>query len=618
MKKISAFLAVLNTAIFSAVLIIFALFVTRYSMSFIVKDTEQLLMEWTLSWGKTLEGQFSERFATIEYMKAHIEDTLTENVMTDEFKLGSYFEDLDAQWIPVIRDQKLLNLYLWLSPEYTGNLQQYSVRNNKLDGEISWEKGLRYTRDEMADPSWSWFTDAEKNGKTITEPYEWEGYDGNLVSLCEAVVVNGKVVGVAGSDMFVTSFEQRLYKETVLKKGYYAIINSSGNFIFHPTAQGKNSGEVLGKGGENLVELIKATGNKNGFVRLNLAGKEQLIGFSTLSNGWHLLAIPDMNEIYAPVRSLVFAIVVFGVLAILLLLSISIVTGRSISTPIKDITHIQTELAAGKLNVSITDKILTRKDELGTLSRATKEMVSNITRIIGTTIESSTVVQSGAREISDASLQLSSGASEQAASMEEVSSSMEEMAANIQQNSENSDATFQIANQTVSSATRGGKMVEQSLDAVRMIAEKISIIDDISEQTNLLALNAAIEAARAGSFGKGFAVVAGEVRKLAELSQNAASEITELATETLNVAETTMDVIQKIVQDIEKTTDMLREISTASKEQAIGADQITTALGQLDSVVQQNASASEELSATAKTLSERVDELNDSVSFFET
>jgi len=616
MKKISTFIALFNSVIFSLVIISFGLISAVNSLSVIEHDTRARLGELTVSWGERIDGKFASQFSYIRFIKAHVEDTLKVDVIGDSRRLDAYFDELDRVWTGVLLQENFLDLYVWFAPEYTGELQQYSIQNMKLDGTISKEKGTHYKRNEMTGPNWAWFTDTEKFGRTTSEPYVWEGFDGKIVSLCEAVKIEGKVVGVAGLDMFVSTFEDDLYKEKVLDKGYYTITSKEGVILFHPDAAGKKIEELFGPGSSALMSEINNSSAKRGSVKFDMNGKDQLVGYKTLANGWHLLAVPDMEEIYGPVRKLITVMIAFAVISIALLIFLSIIIGRSISNPVQTISSIQSSIASGNLNVSIPQKLLSRKDEIGTLSSATRTMVDNIKKIIKVTLESASTVMAGSGEISDTSSQVSDGASTQASSMEEVSSSMEEMTSNIQQNSESAAQTYDIATKTAAEAAAGGQMVEKAVNAVREIAKKITVIDDISYQTNLLALNAAIEAARAGEAGKGFAVVASEVRKLAEHSQSAASEITAISSQTLSAAENALTVMKSIVQNVTVTTEMLQGISSASKEQSIGAEQINIALAQLDTIVQQNAAASEELSATARRLNERAAELNETVTFF--
>ncbi|MEF0865208.1 methyl-accepting chemotaxis protein, partial [Rhizobium sp. BR 318] len=199
---------------------------------------------------------------------------------------------------------------------------------------------------------------------------------------------------------------------------------------------------------------------------------------------------------------------------------------------------------------------------------------------------------------------------------EEASASMEQMAANIKQNADNAAQTEKIARQSAKDAEASGDAVTRAVSAMRTIAEKIGIVQEIARQTDLLALNAAVEAARAGEHGKGFAVVASEVRKLAERSQSAAAEISSMSSDTVKAAAEAGDMLGRLVPDIRKTAELVSEISAACREQDIGAAQINEAIQQLDKVTQQNAGASEEMSATSEELAAQAEELQASIAFF--
>jgi methyl-accepting chemotaxis protein len=275
------------------------------------------------------------------------------------------------------------------------------------------------------------------------------------------------------------------------------------------------------------------------------------------------------------------------------------------------VTQAAQTVAAGDLMVTVRER--SEQDELMRALRAMVHKLSEITNEVKAAADS---VASGAQEMSASAEELSQGASEQASSIEEVSSSMEEMGANIRQNADNSTQTEKIALKAASDAKEGGDAVAKTVDAMKSIASKISIIEEIARQTNLLALNAAIEAARAGEHGKGFAVVASEVRKLAERSQKAAGEITELSKSSVAVAEQAGGLLSRILPDVQKTAGLVQEITGASREQDAGATQISQALQQLDTVIQQNASASEEMASTAEGLSGQAEALQAAIGFF--
>ncbi len=269
------------------------------------------------------------------------------------------------------------------------------------------------------------------------------------------------------------------------------------------------------------------------------------------------------------------------------------------------------QIARGDLTTKV--EVKSKKDILGV---ALSDMAAKLREVVGEVMKAVHQVGSGSQELSASSEQLSQGATEQAAAAEEALSSVEEMGSNIKQNADNAFATEKIATAVADRAAQGGSAVSETVSAMKAIAGKISIIEEIARQTNLLALNAAIEAARAGEHGRGFAVVASEVRKLAERSQTAAGEIGKLSTSSVEVAERAGEMLSQIVPDIQKTAELVQEISAASKEQNIGAGQINQAIQQLDQVTQQNASAAEEMASTSEELASQAEQLQSIINFF--
>jgi methyl-accepting chemotaxis protein len=273
---------------------------------------------------------------------------------------------------------------------------------------------------------------------------------------------------------------------------------------------------------------------------------------------------------------------------------------------------IMNKMAEGDLRIEIA----TRTGDKSSMLVSLKNMTAKISQVVGEVRASAEALSSASEEVSATAQSMSQGASEQAASVEETSASVEQMTASITQNGENAKVTDGMAVQTARQAGEGGEAVEQTVAAMKGIAKKIGIIDDIAYQTNLLALNAAIEAARAGEHGKGFAVVAGEVRKLAERSQVAAQEIGELAGSSVAVAEKAGKLLVEIVPAIRKTSELVQEIAAASQEQSSSVGQINTSMTQLNQITQQNASSSEELAATAEEMSSQAENLQQQMAFF--
>ena len=309
-----------------------------------------------------------------------------------------------------------------------------------------------------------------------------------------------------------------------------------------------------------------------------------------------------------------FSMILGGLsLALLCGLVISISVTRLITIPIRKGVSFAEYMSQGDFTRTLE---IEQRDEIGVLAHSLNDMVVRLSSVVAEVGASSENVASGSEELSATAESLSQASTEQAANVEEVSASMEEMTANIRQNAENAHQTEQIALQSSKQAEEGGEAVTRAVDAMKNIAEKISIIEEIARQTNLLALNAAIEAARAGEHGKGFAVVAAEVRKLAERSGAAAGEIGELSSSTVSVAERAGEMLTQLVPDIKKTAELVQEIAAGSSEQLSGAEQINRAVQQLDQVTQQNASASEEMASTSEELSSQAEQLQQVMSFF--
>jgi methyl-accepting chemotaxis protein len=291
----------------------------------------------------------------------------------------------------------------------------------------------------------------------------------------------------------------------------------------------------------------------------------------------------------------------------------SIYLAQTITRSFQEVVRVTQAFSEGDLALDL--KITTR-DETGQVLGAIRDMQSKLRSVIAQVHEGASALSSASSQLSSSASELSQSTSEQAASAEETTSSLEEINASIAQNADNSRQMEQMSLQAAKDAEESGRAVVESVDAMKSIADKILIIEEIAFQTNLLALNAAIESARAGEHGRGFSVVAAEVRKLAERSQTAAKEIRGLASSTVRVAEKSSGVINQLVPSIRKAADLVHEVAAASNEQALGVAQMNKAMGRVDELTQRNATAAEEVASTSEELASQAESLQHLIAFF--
>ncbi len=467
--------------------------------------------------------------------------------------------------------------------------------------------------------------------KKRTKPSIWEPYEDVfaenkaekflMTSINAPILDNGRYIGIVAIDITLESF-QKLIQEINPYTGSFAYLVSNGGLIAgHPNKDflSKHIQEIYVEDvkNQNIIQQIR-NGESFNYIGVDKNGKENFVTYTPVYVGktntpWSLAISVPVSEIMAKANRNFRISIFIGVIGLIILAVIVSLISRTITTALKKGVIFAQNVAGGDLVATFDIK---QKDEIGDLANALNQMVLKLREIVVSVNISAENINSASHEMSSNAQQMSLGANQQASSAEEVSSSMQEMVSNTQQNNKNAQQTEQIVVKTAEGIKKGSSSSEVSMNAMKKIAEKITIVNDIAFQTNILALNAAVEAARAGEHGKGFAVVANEVRKLAERSKVAADEIDQLSREGVKISEEAGKQLLDIVPEIEKTVKFIQEISLASLKQNSGADQVNSAIQQLNQVTQQNAASSEELATSSEELASQAEQLKQNISYF--
>ncbi len=462
---------------------------------------------------------------------------------------------------------------------------------------------------------------ARSKDETYVNDFAWyvPSFNAAASFIASPIFDGEEMVGVLVFQMPVDEINRRLLVEEGLGKSGEVYLVGSDN-LMRSQSRFSEENTILATKVDTVTANAAIGGKEGAEITPDYRGINVLSAYAPLNIGglkWSILAEIDEEEAFETVVELRYAIMISMAISTAFIILIAVFFVRSVMNQLgadpAEVRALAESVADGDLSLDLSN--VNEKNRVGVYA-AMIDMQEKLIEVVEQIHGNSDQISSAAVQVSDTASSLSEAASEQAASVEQTSASIEEMGASIAQNSENSQITDRIASESANAADEGGEAVASTVQAMKLIAEKISIIQDIAYQTNMLALNAAIEAARAGEHGKGFAVVAAEVRKLAERSQVAASEISTLTVDSVKVAEKAGSLLEKMVPDITRTAELVQEISAASEEQSSGVEQINSAMQQLDKVTQQNAAGSEELAATAEEMQAQSKNLQQVVGFF--
>jgi len=508
----------------------------------------------------------------------------------------------------------------------------------------------------------------------ITEPYVDEATGSMIITISAPVYVNGKIEGLTGIDITIDSLSQVVGEYKLGENGYFSLLTNDNIITSH-----KDKDNILKSVkdvgiSENLVNAVK---EKNNEVLEYTYNNETYMGNSTSIGdiGWKIVSAMPKDEFISDIRELIGIIIFIYILTIIILSVIMFIIIGIVTKPIKKITEITNNLAAGKLDVDIDIK---SNDEIGELAKSigslTMRLKSYIVYIgesvsvldelangnlvmklqndydgefaklknallhvsdtlketIGKIKDSSESINMNAEQVSSGAQALAQGTTEQASAIEELSAEINEIYQTIVNNAEHAEKAGNKSLESSNEVKRGNVQMKEMLSAMDEIRESsskigkiIKVIDDIAFQTNILALNAAVEAARAGTAGKGFAVVADEVRNLAGKSAEAAKQTTALienSISAINIGTTLADEAGRslagIVSKTNETNDLITEIAKASSQQTVSVNQIRSGIEQISSVIQENAATAEASAANSEELSGQSQILNDLVNKF--
>ncbi len=289
---------------------------------------------------------------------------------------------------------------------------------------------------------------------------------------------------------------------------------------------------------------------------------------------------------------------------------------KLVKNPLNEMIDDLSKLSNGNIDIKITDKYTKRNDEIGVLANSINFLSNNFNRMISEIQLNAVALIRTSNELNHILNKLTENSSNQAASIEEITSTMEEISANISLNSQNSQKTEQLSVRTIEAIKEGSKSTTLSNHAMNEVAEKIGVINDIAFQTNILALNAAVEASHAGEAGKGFAVVATEVKKLAEKSNIVAKEVEDVSNKVIDLSKNTDSNFNEISKEATGISELIKEVSVASIEQDMNVQQINRSIQELNAMLQNNASAVDEINSKSNFLNGTANKLNKLISYF--
>ncbi len=467
----------------------------------------------------------------------------------------------------------------------------------------------------------------ETKQPVIMEPY-WSEYESipNVfeTTLAVPILTNGEFAGLAGIDIELTEFKKHIANIRPFgdENGYAFFMSNEGVYVAHPQEDliGQTFAQV-NKVEDKEYSITQKIRNGESFAiyaSQTDTKSDLIVAFTSLTIGktntpWSIGILVNLDHVMVESKKLINNAIIAGIIGLILsLVVVFFISGKVFKSLQKGIVFAE-KISSGDLSAKLD---INSDDEIGRLAGSLKTMAEIIKTIIADIKNSANEISQFGIALNENAQELNAGAEKQKTSALNVSESIGEMANIIQQSSDNASETEHISKKASDELAIGNNAALDSNNAMKEIADKITIINDIAFQTNILALNAAVEAARAGEHGKGFAVVAAEVRKLAERSKVAAEQIDSLSKRGVEISSQTGKMISNLLPDMQKTADLVLEISSLSNEQKVNVTQIKTAIEELKSISENNSDYAQELNEKSDSFNELSSRLIKITDFF--
>lgn len=470
-----------------------------------------------------------------------------------------------------------------------------------------------------------WVTQ-DGNSNTILEPYFFAYRETDkkehMTSLISPIVVNGKVIGTVGCDIVLTELRRRVDKLKPFKNSYSYLLSNGAIYVTHPdtTVIGQSMAQI--NPDEDALHDITGKIRRGEEFSLSAThsetGKEVVAYFMPVEmensgTPWCLGVMVTLDDVMETSRSMVSWLIVVGIVGLIIISVLTASFATQISVRIKRGVAFAKEISEGNLQVRMNDA---SGDEIGVLSRSLTGMAERLDSIFKGIQEASAEISGAGETLESSSQRLIGASSDLVAASNEVSGAVDQVATSIVSSNASALQAKDISVKAVDTIREGEAISQRAMDAMRNVAERIQVVNDIAFQTNILALNAAVEAARAGEHGRGFSVVAAEVRKLAERSKVAANEIVALSKTSLTTVEQVLRVMAALADEISKTAHHTQSIAEANGQQQVESERIRESVNRLYQISQQNNQASDEVLHYSKALTELAGKLEEMVSVF--